>query len=81
MPLNLVREQADHSSLAMTNIYMGDSGGRTNRSNKSAHLLLMRCAGKFQNDAWIPALPAPAIDSLHRVRIKVNRIRHHVSEF
>ena len=28
VPLNLVREQADHSSLAMTNIYMGDSGGR-----------------------------------------------------
>ena len=28
VPLNLVKEQADHSSLEMTNIYMGDSGGK-----------------------------------------------------
>ena len=34
VPLNLVKEQADHSSLEMTGIYMGDSGGKAHESIK-----------------------------------------------
>lgn len=35
VPLNIVKELADHSSLEMTNIYMGESGSKARASSTS----------------------------------------------
>ena len=42
VPLNLVKEQADHSSLEMTGIYMGDSGGKAHESIKKISTFLQK---------------------------------------
>jgi len=41
VPLNIVKELADHSSLEMTNIYMGDSGSKVHESIKHVNTFLV----------------------------------------
>ena len=39
IPLNFVKQQADHSSLAMTAIYMGNTTAKATQELKTANIL------------------------------------------